>query len=111
MMCAFGNFFLIMNGNTTGAISLLKEMHPTASGEEDYRYVAKYLGNDFFDALISMWLLGTGEFNTDNQAYSKGPYKALAYFFFLLATFVVLIVFMNMLIAIMGETFAEVTTG
>ena len=53
-----------------------------------------------------MYLTSLGEF--DSEGYSDGPNSSLAYLFFFLATFLVLVVFMNMLIAIMGDTFATV---
>ena len=53
-----------------------------------------------------MYLTGLGEF--DNSGYGHGPNKYMAYFFFILATWLVQIVFMNMLIAIMGNTYGIV---
>lgn len=53
-----------------------------------------------------MYLLSLGEFDMDG--YKEGPNVAFAWFFFILATFVILVVFMNMLIAMMGETFGNV---
>ena len=44
------------------------------------------------------------------DGFKEGPNVIFAWFFFLLATFLVLVVFMNMLIAMMGETFAVVQT-
>ena len=44
------------------------------------------------------------------DGFKEGPNVIIAWFFFLLATFLVLVVFMNMLIAMMGETFAVVQT-
>jgi hypothetical protein len=41
----------------------------------------------------------------DNEAYAQGPDAKAAMGMFLLATFIIAVVFMNMLIAIMGETF------
>ena len=53
-----------------------------------------------------MYLLALGEFDMDG--FKEGPNVYFAWFFFLLATFLVLVVFMNMLIAMMGETFGAV---
>jgi hypothetical protein len=53
-----------------------------------------------------MYLLSLGEFDMDG--FKDGPNVYFAWFFFLLATFFLLVVFMNMLIAIMGETFSVV---
>ena len=71
-----------------------------------YHYVDEYVGNNIVDSLIAMYLLGLGEFDLDGL--KEGPNVLLAWFFFLLGTFLLLVVFMNMLIAIMGETFAQV---
>jgi len=51
-----------------------------------------------------MWLLGLGEFSIDG--YGSGTDKYDAWLFFILATFLIMIVFMNMVIAIMTATFA-----
>jgi hypothetical protein len=55
-----------------------------------------------------MYLLSLGEFDMDG--FKEGPHKVVAWVFFLMGTFLCLLVFMNMLIAIMGETFAMVQT-
>ena len=56
------------------------------------------------DVLVSVYMLGAlGDF--DSTKYREGPDKYRAMFMFLLATFFIQVVFMNMLIAIMGETF------
>jgi hypothetical protein len=51
-----------------------------------------------------MYLLMLGEFYIDG--YKSGSYSLLTWIFFMLATFIVLVVFMNLLIAIMSETFS-----
>lgn len=59
-----------------------------------------------------MWLLGLGEFDlgdTEEDTYAAGPNVVLCWIMFIMASFLVLTVFMNMLIAIMGETFSQVT--
>lgn len=58
------------------------------------------------DSVIAMYLLGLGEFDLDG--YKLGPNKNMAWAFFILASFLILVVFMNMLIAIMGDTFGQV---
>lgn len=59
------------------------------------------------DSIIAVWLLGLGEFDLDNS-YSEGPDKFMCWFMFCFATFLILVVFMNMLIAIMGQTYSDV---
>jgi len=51
--------------------------------------------------------MSLGEFAYDG--YGGGPNSISAWVMFLLATFLSCVVFMNMLIAIMGETFGAVT--
>jgi hypothetical protein len=55
-----------------------------------------------------MWLLGLGEFDLENS-YTEGPNVGLCWFMFVLASFLILVTFMNMLIAIMGDTFGNVS--
>ena len=102
IISAFANFYFIINNNTPENPSY-KKSHP----DEDFHYVDTYVGQSVFDALIAMYLLGLGEFDIDGT-YTKGPDIKLAWFFFILATFIILVVFMNMLIAIMSDTFANV---
>jgi hypothetical protein len=61
------------------------------------------------NALIAAYFICLGEFSYDN--YSKGQGASEKYFvwgMFCLATFMCCVVFMNMLIAIMGDTFGAV---
>ena len=58
--------------------------------------------------LISQYLLGLGEF-TSLDDFSEGPQVGMCYFFFIFATFIVQLVMLNMLIAIMGDTFDKIT--
>ena len=61
-----------------------------------------------FDAFETMYELGLGEFNT--EPYMDNNHQGLmCYILFLLATFLIMIVFLNMLIAIMGDTFNQAT--
>jgi hypothetical protein len=72
------------------------------------RYYDSYTENPVLDVIISVYMMGAlGDF--DNQIYRVGYDKYWALGMFLLATFVICVVFMNMLIAIMGETFGTVT--
>ena len=56
--------------------------------------------------MISAYFVSLGEFNYDN--YGLGLNKYHAWSMFLIASFLNCVVFMNMLIAIMGETFGAV---
>lgn len=56
--------------------------------------------------MIHAYLTGLGDFNKDNYSISD---DVIVWVMFLLATFLVQLVFMNMLIAIMGESFGRIT--
>ena len=90
-IAAFANVLMVLDHNRT------KEEGPI------YEPV---LGFEPADALIHAYLTGLGDFNKDY--YSNGD-KVAVWIFFLLATLIVQLIFMNMLIAIMGESFGRIT--
>jgi len=51
-------------------------------------------------------MLGLGDWDT--ETFKENPHFKMIFFMFLMATFVTNICFLNMIIAIMGETFGEV---
>lgn len=61
---------------------------------------------NFTDAVIYSYLLALGEFNTDEFDDSSAPF--LLWAMFLLATAFSMIILLNMLIAIMGESFTKI---
>lgn len=65
-----------------------------------------YIGFGPIDALIHAYLTGLGDFNKDYYSESNAT---TVWIFFLVATVLVQLVFMNMLIAIMGESFGRIT--
>ena len=58
-----------------------------------------------FDAIIHAYLTGLGDFNKDFYSESN---SLTVWIFFLLATLLVQLVFMNLLIAMMGEAYSEI---
>lgn len=95
IILAYANFFYVINRN-------LQE------SESDTRYYEPYTGHAVIDVLISVYMMGAlGDF--DNNIYRVGYDTYWAMGMFILATFIICVVFMNMLIAIMGETFGQVT--
>lgn len=62
-------------------------------------------GFAWLDAFVRQYLVGLGEFGMDNFGEQDGT---LVWIMFLLATLVTQLLFMNLLIAIMGDTFARV---
>ena len=59
-----------------------------------------------FDLMYNQYLLSLGEFGLDN--FGDHPQASLVFVFFILATFFSQLTMMNMLIAIMGDSFAKV---
>jgi len=68
-------------------------------GEDDQIYDG-FLGVSFVDAFLQAWLLGLGEFGYDNYSAVNAP---TTWFFFVMATIIVQLVFMNLLVAIMSD--------
>jgi hypothetical protein len=63
--------------------------------------------SNFFDAFVNIYLLGLGDFYV--ATIGESPDRDLLWFYILLALFMTNIVFLNMLIAIMGDTFNRLT--
>ena len=63
-------------------------------------------GIPWIDAFVRSYLIGLGEFGLDN--FNAGNDTFLVWTFFILATLVTQLIFMNLLIAIMGDTFDRV---
>ena len=66
-----------------------------------------FFENNVLNSLLNQYMLALGEFSTDN--FSNNPNSGLAWLLFVGATFVTQITILNMLIAIMGDTFGRVT--
>jgi len=97
IILSFANFFYVIDRNLTNS---------------GFRYYDQYtstpdINNSIIDVIISVYMMGAlGDF--DSNIYRIGYDRYFAMAMFLLATFIICVVFMNMLIAIMGETFAQV---
>lgn len=97
IICSFANFFYVVDRN----------MKTTGQG----RYYDQYTSDEvndidhsIVDVIISIYMMGAlGDF--DSTIYRVGYDRYFAFFMFVLATFIISVVFMNMLIAIMGDTF------
>lgn len=91
-LAAFANSIILLNNNRE-----INDFTPIFDS---------YVGWGPADALIHAYLTGLGDFNKDN--YSEGN-AITVWIFFLFATVLVQLIFMNMLIAIMGESFGRIT--
>lgn len=94
IICSFANFYFVIDQN-------LKK--------EESSYFKTYYGNTSYimNAITSVYMLGAlGDFSTDD--YQKGFNGKVSISMFILATFVIQVIFMNMLICIMSEVFVQV---
>jgi hypothetical protein len=91
IIVAFANLFFVINNNSKGLANPYLKPHTKSS---------------IMNALLDMYLLGLGSFEMDG--YDAGPNVYTVYISFILGTFLIIVVFLNMLIAIMGNTFGEV---
>lgn len=62
--------------------------------------------NVILDSLLTEYLLGLGEFETDD--YNENEFHKLLWIYFLLSTFLTQIIFVNTLIAILGSTYGRI---
>lgn len=101
-LAGFANIMMILNNNRdlTGQSAIYDN----------------YVGFGPANALIHAYLTGLGDFNKDNYALqddngnmATGDNNVITWIFFLGATFLVQLVFMNMLIAMMGESFGRIS--
>lgn len=74
---------------------------------DDNAVVESVFGNFWpMNAFYNQYMLSLGEFTID--AFDDNPQTYLCYIFFLVATFLTQITFLNMLITLMGDTFGRV---
>ena len=98
IILSFANFFYVIDRNIKGTDAGRYYDQYTSGGEID---------NSLIDVIISVYMMGAlGDFDSGRYRIGYDRYFAMA--MFLLATFIICVVFMNMLIAIMGETFGQV---
>jgi hypothetical protein len=95
IICAFTNLFFIIQLN----VNDIKNA--------DYHYVVNYTNENLTSALVAMYVLALGDFHF--SGYGQGPDAYIAWAFFILGAYLMLLVFMNVLIAIMGDTFGRVS--
>jgi len=77
------------------------------SNKPGHTIIKAYSGNQIIDSLLYMWLLMLGQFEVEDL--SHGPYGGIVmYIIFIVATFFFVIILLNMIIAIMQESFTRV---
>ena len=77
-----------------------------ADESEEASIIAPYFDNFIVDSILNQYLLILGEFHMDG--FETHIHPALCFTFFFVTTFIMQITFLNMLIAIMGDTFDRV---
>ena len=81
------------------------------SRSEDDGVLDEYIGHWVFDVFVNQYLLALGDWSTDNYKYNEeggDENVILLEILFLCATFFTAVTALNMLIAIMGDTFDKV---
>lgn len=94
VMAAFGNFFYSLNNNS--------------KQDDENHYVGAYTCIKFIDALIEMYMFSIGETDiksTRGAESEKGLSSFVAFILFVLSTFVLNIMFLNLIIAIISDTY------
>jgi len=92
-MMAFSNFFYVID---------YKENYIDRQWDSSEKDIS------LRDSLLSVIFISLGDFSPAGYYSNHSVESAIVWFFFLLATFMMLIVFMNLLITIIGNKFDEV---
>jgi hypothetical protein len=93
---AYANMNFIIQLNVSGA-----------EYKGDDVYVTEYVKDwNIFNAIMAQYMVALGQFEAGNIGH--GPSMIVAWFAFLSSSYILTIGFMNLLIAIMGNTFGEV---
>ena len=101
----FLTFLVIAIAMFANSMLLLDQNRRLLKADNEDGIISSIFGIAFLDSYVRTYLVALGEFDIDNY---EGPDSALSWIFFLLATFIAQIIFMNLLIAIMGDTFDRV---
>jgi len=81
----------------------MMQMNQTEGADD---IVSPTFGNFIIDSIYNQYMMSVGEFTMDG--FDDHPEMAVCYFIFLSATIITQLTFLNMLIAIMGDTFGRV---
>ena len=103
---AFANSFYIISKNQIEFDTLPPPLNEAGEVEADYEPQPFPSYSTFPGAIRHVYLLALGEFNLEDYEYGNGGSFVVLWIMFALASFLLLLHLLNMLIAIMGETFA-----
>jgi len=101
ILMAFANALYILNVNRN-------EPDAAIADDEGDLLFEEAVGHPFLDALLNQYMLALGEFGTDNFSADGSKNSQICWMLFVAATFLSQITILNMLIAIMGDTFGRV---
>lgn len=93
---AFAQSYYLLNLNRQANPDLVKD-----GDEENYVFIETFMG-----ALAYTYMQSLGEFEVDGFS---GPNLYIYWFVFILCTFLLLLVMLNLLIAIMSDGYAEIS--
>lgn len=95
ILIAFGMFFIGVDQDLESSIN--------------HTYMAEFFGWMYIDAVVDVYIIGALG-NLDDGRFRRGDHalQRPTMVMFLASTFIVAVVFMNMLIAIMSNTYSEV---
>jgi hypothetical protein len=99
-LLAFSNAIFILNKNRTDGND--------ETGDEGSRLLGGELKNGALDSILNQYMLALGEFGTDTFSADSGKNSEVVWALFVFATFISQLTILNMLIAIMGDTFDAV---
>ena len=107
---SFTLMLAILIGLLANVIYIIAKIEHTDDHSETLTPIfAQYFENDFMNAIMHMYLLALGEFDFGSFGERDGFTKAMMWIIFVFSTFILQITFMNMLIAIMGSVYGEVS--
>lgn len=96
-------YFLVLFVINLAAFGVPMSMLDLNQRSEDDIQIVSTTGFWLFDAIFNQYLLSLGEFDVPSK--EKSSYEKLFLLFFASATFFTMITMLNMLIAIMGDSF------
>ena len=97
IMASFITMFYVFQQNLKGVVN---------DKGEQVRYIDEHTGYQLIDAILTIYFIMVGEFYTED--FKHGPNFVIIWPMFLVCNFLMAIVFMNMLIAIMTDTYNHI---